>query len=66
MQCLGQQFGADEGNTAGVLCNPNAATVMKPQGLRRERFLVWKSPVPKFGAVNGMRYVLRVVLCVLF
>ena len=33
MQCLGQQFGADEGNTAGVLCNPNAATVMKPQGI---------------------------------
>ena len=33
MQCLGQQFGAVMGNTAGVLCSPNAAAVVKPHGM---------------------------------
>jgi len=33
MQCLGQQFGSDKGNTAGILCNPNAAAAVKPQGI---------------------------------
>ena len=33
MQCLGQQFGAGKGNTAGILCSPNAAAMVKPQGM---------------------------------
>jgi hypothetical protein len=35
MQCLGQQFGSDKGNTAGILCNRNAAAVAKPQGIMK-------------------------------